>query len=286
MGTVGQTPSVPAIGRARGSQLARALVTEKVVARDDVIHLQALRASEPFADVALEQALVVHDIDAPVVAEQALGGDPAAGLTVSRQFHNDLARLFHGLRCPRGAERGSVKRVHGPTLSRSGGAGVLDVPLTLPAGSAKTSAGGLAAPGALPPALPAVAPVMQASRNATVLRTDAQSGPIASGSLSPAPTGCGRGARSSSDARYSESASSTCRSRFPRRPPKRRRGSRRSTCFTSGPPGRSARHVGESGCYGTTNGRRVRSNRLRQPLLGRNRLLGSRSVKRSDAPRL
>jgi hypothetical protein len=32
---------------------------------------------------------------------------------------------------------------------------------------------------------------------------------------------------------------------------KRRRGSRRSTCFTSGPPGRSARHVGESECHGT-----------------------------------
>jgi hypothetical protein len=32
--------------------------------------------------------------------------------------------------------------------------------------------------------------------------------------------------------------------------------------FTSGPPGRSALHVGESGLHDTTNGRRVRSNSL------------------------
>src|SRR5260370_39589942 len=55
---------------------------------------------------------------------------------------------------------------------------------------------------------------------------------------------------------------------------KRRRGSRRSTSFTSGPPGRSARHVGESGCQATTNRRRGRSNGLGQPLLSRNRLPG------------
>jgi hypothetical protein len=66
---------------------------------------------------------------------------------------------------------------------------------------------------------------------------------------------------------------------------KRRRGSRRSTCLTSGPPGRSARHVGESGCHGTTSRRRVRSNSLGQPLLSRNRLPGVAFVKRSEEDR-
>ena len=63
---------------------------------------------------------------------------------------------------------------------------------------------------------------------------------------------------------------------------KRWRGSRRSTCLTSGPPGRSARNVGESGCHATTNRRRIRSNCVGQPQLGRhNRLPESRSIKRS-----
>jgi hypothetical protein len=63
---------------------------------------------------------------------------------------------------------------------------------------------------------------------------------------------------------------------------KRRRGYRRSTCFTSGPPGRSAHHVGESECHGTTNLRRVGSDSLGQPLLVATGCRGSRSVKRSD----
>ena len=62
------------------------------------------------------------------------------------------------------------------------GVGVLNVPFTLPAASAKRRRG-LDAPRALLPALLAVAPVMWASQDATVPRTDAEAGPISLGSL-------------------------------------------------------------------------------------------------------
>ncbi len=72
------------------------------------------------------------------------------------------------------------------------------------------------------------------------------------------------------------------RSRRPRRAVHDSRGVRQNVggglaaprALTSRPPGRGARHVGESECHGTTNRRRVRSNSLGQPLLGRNRLPG------------
>jgi hypothetical protein len=50
--------------------------------------------------------------------------------------------------------------------------------------------GGLVAPRALLPALLAVKPDMWASQDATVLRTDAESRPIALGSLCPGRSGC------------------------------------------------------------------------------------------------
>src|SRR5258708_29501617 len=114
MWTVRHAPSVAPVGRPRRPQLACALVTEKVVARDDVIDLQALCAGEAFADVALEQALVVDDVGTAVVAEHALGGDPAAGLAVSRRFHNDLTRLLRDLRRHRRGARGDPERGPNP----------------------------------------------------------------------------------------------------------------------------------------------------------------------------
>jgi hypothetical protein len=69
------------------------------------------------------------------------------------------------------------------------GVGVLNVPFTLPAAAAK-SRRGLDAPRALLPALLAVAPVMWASQDAKLPRTDAESGPMALGSLCSVATGC------------------------------------------------------------------------------------------------
>ncbi len=63
------------------------------------------------------------------------------------------------------------------------GVGILDVPFTPPAASAKTAAGVSPLRVHLPPALLAVAPVLRASQDATVLRADAESGPIALGTL-------------------------------------------------------------------------------------------------------
>jgi hypothetical protein len=80
-------------------------------------------------------------------------------------------------------------------MSGAIGVGVLDVPFTLPAASAKTSAGVSPLHVLLPPALLAVAPVMWASQDATVLRTDAEPGPIALGKLCSLATGC-QGSRS------------------------------------------------------------------------------------------
>src|SRR5258708_29936890 len=53
-----------------------------------------------------------------------------------------------------------------------------------------TFGGGLKAPRALLPALLAVAPVMWASQDAKLRRTDAKSGPMALGSLCSVATGC------------------------------------------------------------------------------------------------
>jgi hypothetical protein len=77
------------------------------------------------------------------------------------------------------------------------GVDVLDVPFTLPAASAKTSAGFSRATCFCVRPLLAVAPVMWASQCGMVLRTDAKSGPTALGSLCSVVTGCGGRFRSS-----------------------------------------------------------------------------------------
>ena len=51
--------SVPASPRRRRLETLRALVTEKVVPGEDVVDLKALGASVAFADVALQEGLVV-----------------------------------------------------------------------------------------------------------------------------------------------------------------------------------------------------------------------------------
>ena len=55
----------------RRGKLARALMAEEVVAREDVVDLEALRAREAFANVALEQTLAVDDAGSLPVEQAA-----------------------------------------------------------------------------------------------------------------------------------------------------------------------------------------------------------------------
>jgi hypothetical protein len=71
------------------------------------------------------------------------------------------------------------------------GVGILEVPFTLPAADAKHRRGSRRSRTLLP-ALLAVAPVMWASRSATVPRTDAESGPTAMGNLCSVAPAAGR----------------------------------------------------------------------------------------------
>src|SRR5689334_9629953 len=70
-----QGSSVAAVGR-RVAEGPRALVAEEVVRREDVVHLQALGAGVAFADVALQERVVVDDPAALAVIEQGSGGAP------------------------------------------------------------------------------------------------------------------------------------------------------------------------------------------------------------------
>jgi hypothetical protein len=75
------------------------------------------------------------------------------------------------------------------TRRRPVGVGVLNVPFTLPAAAAKRRRGSRRST-CLLSALLAVAPVMWASQDAKLPRTDAESGPMALGSLCSVATGC------------------------------------------------------------------------------------------------
>ena len=56
------------------SKLARALMAEEVVAREDVVDLEAFRAREAFANVALKQTLAVDDAGSLPVKQAANRG--------------------------------------------------------------------------------------------------------------------------------------------------------------------------------------------------------------------
>jgi hypothetical protein len=63
---------------ARVSEASGTLVAEEVVAGDDLVHLQALRARISLTDVALEQALLVENRGALAVVQQMSVGETAA----------------------------------------------------------------------------------------------------------------------------------------------------------------------------------------------------------------
>src|SRR5262249_41486142 len=70
--------------------LARALVTDEVVAGDDVVHAQAICAGESLAHVALQQALMMDDSAALAVVERTFRDFPAAGLATGWGLHASL----------------------------------------------------------------------------------------------------------------------------------------------------------------------------------------------------
>jgi len=59
---------VTALTRLRQQELGT-LVAKEIVAREDVVHLQALRAREALADVTLQERLVMHALVALPIRE-------------------------------------------------------------------------------------------------------------------------------------------------------------------------------------------------------------------------
>ena len=68
----------PADGRCEGPG---ALVTEKVVLRDDVVDLEAIGAGITLADVALKECLAGNKVGPFAVTQKTGARGPAAGLT-------------------------------------------------------------------------------------------------------------------------------------------------------------------------------------------------------------
>jgi hypothetical protein len=71
----------------RRHQLARALVTQEVVARQDVVDLETLSAREALAHVALQETRVTHELAASFVGEFSGRGRPPARLAAGGRFH-------------------------------------------------------------------------------------------------------------------------------------------------------------------------------------------------------
>ena len=89
-----RTRSVAARPRGRRLEPLRALVAEEVVAADEVVHLQAIGARVPLADVALEERFV-RDEGAPLlVVEERLARRAAAGLAGGGHLWTDVKRYY------------------------------------------------------------------------------------------------------------------------------------------------------------------------------------------------
>ena len=95
----GRFASVATVER-RGSDPARALMTQEVISREDVVDAQALGARKALADVALEQRLVVDLGAALAVDEPRFRDRLAAGLATDRRFHGSLDASDGPLRRP------------------------------------------------------------------------------------------------------------------------------------------------------------------------------------------
>jgi hypothetical protein len=64
-------------------------VAEEVVAGEDVVDLQAVRASVALADVALEEGVVANDGGSPSIGQEAFRQGTAAGLTGRVVVHRE-----------------------------------------------------------------------------------------------------------------------------------------------------------------------------------------------------
>ena len=76
----GPKSSVPSRPRRGRLESLRALVTQEVVPRKDVVDLQAVRAGVALADVALEERIVANDGGSPSVTQECLRRGAAARL--------------------------------------------------------------------------------------------------------------------------------------------------------------------------------------------------------------
>ena len=88
--------SVAARVGGRSPERLRADVTEEIVAGEDVVDLEAQRARETLAHVALQQGLVVDGGTALAVREQAGGCGAAARLAGVGRLHEGPSRVKPG----------------------------------------------------------------------------------------------------------------------------------------------------------------------------------------------
>jgi hypothetical protein len=65
-------------------------VAEEVVARKDVVHLEAVPARETFTDIALQEGVVANEVLAFAIAENAIVRRSTAGLTMERNRHSSF----------------------------------------------------------------------------------------------------------------------------------------------------------------------------------------------------
>jgi hypothetical protein len=84
--------SVPSRTGGRGAEPLGALVTEEVVAGEDVVDLQAVCTREPLADVALQEALAANFSCPLAIGEQGVAGRASAGLAVGSGRHSRSTR--------------------------------------------------------------------------------------------------------------------------------------------------------------------------------------------------
>src|SRR5438093_10797383 len=103
--------SVAAV-RQRVAEGPGALVAEEVVAREDVIDLQALRAGVALADVALQERVVVDDTAALAVVEQGPGGASPARLAGGRWRHPPRPSRGSGQQQDNRKKRGTQRVYH------------------------------------------------------------------------------------------------------------------------------------------------------------------------------
>lgn len=87
-GALETAPSVAAAASRGRPECSRTLVTQEVVAREDVVDLQAVGAGKALAYIALEQAFPVNQLGSATVVEEPRRGGAATRLTGGRGvFH-------------------------------------------------------------------------------------------------------------------------------------------------------------------------------------------------------